>query len=523
MSSTTASLKEADLVPGAFPSEDTIMKDEQTTHSSQPSTLTGTNATGDENLAAKAREFAQQQQAAHTAGEATTNTASSGLGGQGEKAREFHEQQSAAHSAGGQRTDKYTPVSKQVGTGTGAASHPGQNSEAWTDVSNPETLLRNADGKDAPTTSSSLGQKTGTGHQDASMSDSGVDLNSVGSGIATAATALGLAAKDAFFTAKEAAGPAASSATEQAKTLAGYAQENAVPAANYTAEKTSNAAVYARDTAASGLSSTSQQTQGLTTGSTDTIPTGGALDTANSAATYAKDTAYSAASTAQSYAPGILGEPAGTNTNARDIASDVPSAVKDSLHQTGESPEAAANARAVEEKRKMEKELLGQTQTHDQSRETTKPLTYPTGSAKGLSLEEQLMPDSLTPGFAKVIGTEHDRSFPLGATENSSDNSSWLSNPQSRPTTAGDKLAPQVPTGAERRAETTSNGLESNEERRPTPPAKDGTYTNASGDHRPTPPAKDAIPVRTEPEVTVPGGGNMYKTLSSGTPSGVQL
>lgn len=68
----------------------------------------------------------------------------------------------------------------------------------------------------------------------------------------------------------------------------------------------------------------------------------------------------------------------------------------------------------------MEKELLSQTHTsHNLGQENTKPEDKLTGRVKGLTLEEQLMPDSLTPGVAKVLGTEHDRSFPLGVSDES--------------------------------------------------------------------------------------------------------
>lgn len=279
MSSNPGNLGEADLVPGAFPSDDAITENEQTTHSSQGPTSTGTGATGDEKLAQKARDFAQQQQVAQTAGGETGNTATSGLGGQGDKAREFHEQQSAAHTAGEQNTDKYTPVSQDQGSRAGAGPHPGQNSGAWTDVSNPDTLPGTAEGKEAPTTGSRLGQTSGTSHQASSAPESGVDTSSIGSGFATAATALGLAAKDAFFAAKDAAVPAASAATEQTKNLAGYTQENAVPAANYVAEQTQNAATYTKDTVASGIPSASQQPGDPTLSSRGAAPSGGAVDT----------------------------------------------------------------------------------------------------------------------------------------------------------------------------------------------------------------------------------------------------
>lgn len=66
----------------------------------------------------------------------------------------------------------------------------------------------------------------------------------------------------------------------------------------------------------------------------------------------------------------------------------------------------------------MESELLGsghgQVHRNKDRRAFKNSASYAT---KGLTLEEQLMPDSLTPGVAKVLGTESDRSFPLGAVE----------------------------------------------------------------------------------------------------------
>lgn len=156
---------------------------------------------------------------------------------------------------------------------------------------------------------------------------------------------------------------------------------------------------------------------------------------ANSAANYAKDTAYSAANTAQSYAPNVLGEPDGTGATAREIASKVPLTVKESVSQAGEAPEAATNARAVEDKSRVETELLGS--KHGHSLESTKA---PKNRVQGLSLEEQLMPDSLTPGVAKVLGTESDRSFPL---DTAGGKSEWLSNTQAESKTTANGRTPQ--------------------------------------------------------------------------------
>lgn len=86
-------------------------------------------------------------------------------------------------------------------------------------------------------------------------------------------------------------------------------------------------------------------------------------------------------------APNVLGEPSSTSSNARDS-----SALETPLSTASESREAATNAEAVK-----------------------KPHVDLTSRVKGL--EEQLAPESMTPGVVTVLGTEQDRSFPLGATD----------------------------------------------------------------------------------------------------------
>lgn len=88
--------------------------------------------------------------------------------------------------------------------------------------------------------------------------------------------------------------------------------------------------------------------------------------------------------------------------------------MQESVTRAGESPEAATNAQAVENKSHMERELLGQSQTQERKN----PHEGLTSRVKGL--EEQLAPESMTPGVVTVLGTEQDRSFPLGATDHPS-------------------------------------------------------------------------------------------------------
>lgn len=155
-------LNEADHIPGAFPSEDAAAvstgQDTQTTHNAP---LASTQTTTGQNTDEKKRDFLEQQEAAHTAG---------GL---------ENEDRSAVTSSQ-DKTLSQDPA--QIGLETS---------------STPASGLRTAE------TSSSGGTAQNEG--------------SIGSDLATMATAVGLAAKDAFVAAKDSAVPAANAATEQVR------------------------------------------------------------------------------------------------------------------------------------------------------------------------------------------------------------------------------------------------------------------------------------------------------------------
>lgn len=105
-------------------------------------------------------------------------------------------------------------------------------------------------------------------------------------------------------------------------------------------------------------------------------------------------------------APNVLVEPSTTSSNNYNSTLDTP------LSSASESREATANVQSVGGKSSLENEALGQTH---QSSEVKKPHVDLTSRVKGL--EEQLAPESMTPGVVTVLGTEQDRSFPLGATD----------------------------------------------------------------------------------------------------------
>lgn len=195
MSTSANELKEASLVPGAFPDEiptpagdnvnrtltsnaqpafdgaqDAKVKDFKEQQRAAHTGAGGSSAQSAIQDDAKVREFKQQQHAAHTAGDNNVGF-SSGYGSQDAKLREFKEQQDAAHTAG---------------QGNGVAN------------TTPPTTRRDE-------------YQT----QNLDTPNIGQDLSSMASGLATAATAVGLAARDAAVAAKDAAIPAASAAADQ--------------------------------------------------------------------------------------------------------------------------------------------------------------------------------------------------------------------------------------------------------------------------------------------------------------------
>lgn len=182
--------------------------------------------------------------------------------------------------------------------------------------------------------------------------------------------------------------------------------------------------------------------------------------------------------------------------------------MKSSIAEAGEAPEAAASRRAVHDKGQVEGELLGHAAEADaeenevarraqQQQQPVKkgPRPPPPGGALPRLDSGPLTPST---GVAVVLGTDTERSFPLG----------------SHPVHHGDE------NGAEQEKAAHSGG----------PLATDGLRTGgvpqtSSGGReaaaRRLPPAEDKVPVRTTEEQAVGNGSDAYKTLSSGTPSGL--
>lgn len=176
MSFNGGNLTEADHIPGAFPSEEAVLATEQNSHNSQTTPV-------------------------------TENKATATGGNVDEKKREFLEQQEAAHTAGGRETDKYTPGSERTeNRPESLSSQDNKTLSQEPSRAGLEPSTSSAQHAETP----SAGQQSLNTHKTASH-----DESSIGSNLATVATALGLAAKDALFAAKDSAVPAASAATEQ--------------------------------------------------------------------------------------------------------------------------------------------------------------------------------------------------------------------------------------------------------------------------------------------------------------------
>lgn len=159
MSFNPENLNEADHIPGAFPSEDAAaVSTGQDTQNTQTTPLASTHTTTGVNTDEKKREFLEQQEAAHTAG-GIENEVRSGV------------------TSSQDKTLSQDPAQTGLETST------------------PTSGLRTTETSSNATTAQNEG--------------------SIGSDLATMATAVGLAAKDAFVAAKDSAVPAANAATEQ--------------------------------------------------------------------------------------------------------------------------------------------------------------------------------------------------------------------------------------------------------------------------------------------------------------------
>lgn len=206
-------------------------------------------------------------------------------------------------------------------------------------------------------------------------------------------------------------------------------------------------------------------------------------------------------------APAALGGgTTATNTaSARDIVPEVPGQVKSSIAEAGEAPEAAASRRAVHGKGQVEGELLGYAAEVDadearrqqqQQQQQQKPLRPPPA---GVLPRLDSGPQTPSTGVAVVLGTDTERSFPLG----------------SHPVHAGGSVGGEQ---ASQSGPVATDGVRTGEV----------SQTSSSGDNnrdsaarRHPPPVEDKVPVRTGEEEAVGNGPGAYKKLSSGTPSGV--
>lgn len=152
----------------------------------------------------------------------------------------------------------------------------------------------------------------------------------------------------------------------------------------------------------------------------------------------------------------------------------------------------------MHDKGQVEGELLGhaaELDAQDEAGRAQPQQKLPRPPAPGVLPRMDSGPQTPSTGVAVVLGTDTERSFPLG----------------SHPVHVG---------GAEREASsgpgaTGGGGVQAGE----------GPQASSGGDRgsaaRRPPPAEDKVPVRAAEEQAVGNGPGAYKTLSSGTPSGV--
>ncbi|ROW03113.1 hypothetical protein VMCG_05824 [Cytospora schulzeri] len=416
-----------------------------------------------------------------------------------------------------------------------------------------DVVVKNTEGSSlqqptTATTTTGAGQSTQTGAWSDSTSaattdapDITEDIKRFAEGAMTAAAAVGLAAKDAALAAKDAALPVAKDAAVAAK-------ENAVPAANVASEKVMNAAAYTRDSA---------------------------VDMASTA----RDSAVDMAGTARENAPSVLPGTDNTNTTSHnpfsgsidETSTGIPTEVRDSILKSGQGPEAAGDWQAVQDKSRMENELLSSvSRTQAGSGEGSRSQNQGTGAigatpgnrseAHRPNLYSQDTGSYQTPGTAVVLGTNTERAFPLGgehsheheprSTHTSTSLPDFAETPAvttgletrqtaetSTPTGRGDYTHEN---GARSHAQNVGSGFGSTEDRIPKTSNNGGPVladlplreieaptagvqmdggAPTSHSQRDTP-ITDKVPVRESEEATGSGG---YKTLGSGTPSGVRV
>ncbi|KAG6359729.1 hypothetical protein INS49_010781 [Diaporthe citri] len=460
-------VRKTEELPGAFPSEDAITKSELN-NSTTTAAASGTTPAGTQDHTKQypehglgAHQNVAQVGGANNSGipsqsQNIAHTTAAGAGSTASPADSDPDHLLRRAGAEGKPSSQAIPSSTQQGTG-GAVGRGSAQPSSLSSAANP--LSGPAVGDDE----AALGPENAP--------DITEDLKAVGSGAATAATAAAIAARDAAIAVKDAAAPVVGAASEQAMQAVGYAAENAGPAASAASEQAKNAAVYTRDSA---------------------VPA-----------------ANAAASTVQANAPAALGGgTTATNTaGPRDVVPEVPGQVKSSLAEAGEAPEAAASRRAVQGKGQFEGELLGyaaeldadearrqqQLQSAQQQQQQQKPLRPPPA---GVLPRLDSGPQTPSTGVAVVMGTDTERSFPLG----------------SHPVHAGD--------GGEQAAQSgpvATDGVQTSK----VPQTSSGDNNRESAARRHSPPVEDKMPVRRGEEEAVGNGPDACKKLSSGTPSGV--
>lgn len=208
----------------------------------------------------------------------------------------------------------------------------------------------------------------------------------------------------------------------------------------------------------------------------------------------------------------------------------VPTEVTNSIRRSGRAPEAAADSQAVQDKSRMEDELLASVKPAQAQAQVQVPAA-PAGLGNAATSRPHLYTQDTGSyqgsGTAIVLGTDTERAFPLGGARHEAESTSTST---SVPDFAE---LPKVTTGLETRpttelSEATGRGVDYSHESGATKYAEDVESHLGSRDARvprshDEAPIVDKVPVRSSEEETVGNGPGAYKTLSSGTPSGVRV
>jgi hypothetical protein len=173
-------------------------------------------------------------------------------------------------------------------------------------------------------------------------------------------------ATDVAYNAKDTIVAGTQSAAQQASETAISAKDTVVSSTQAAAQQTSDATISAKDSAVSGTQSAAQTTTDATLNAKDTVvaTTLSAVETTKAAAT---NVAAQLPASVQNVLPAsvqaAIPKPETREEILEKISPEVPAEVKESIVESGQGPEATVNTAAVEQKSAVESELLKEVET----------------------------------------------------------------------------------------------------------------------------------------------------------------